>query len=236
MLDRSRTRVALAAIARQIGYGVLALAAACAQDVPAALDHVDVQTQALSAAGAESPSPRVDSAWDYFRFWYALHRRWHRRWRAEPAEQHQCGDAERQGDEQCDDGNLDAGDGCDASCELEDDATTPGDDRPGFVLCASSEDPGLTCSPEQRCCRSPENVCDSLEQDCQRPDVTVGWGDNCDGPEDCEDGLTCVRGKYGAGCTPANPQQGYPVLCHVEADCAFMPETRCAEDGSCVKL
>jgi cysteine-rich repeat protein len=230
MLNLSWTRVTRAVVGRRIGCAVLVLAALCASYQPA-----------LAVAEDSVEQPQADpsiTAWDYyFRAWYRLHRRWHRIWRGHGPIQAKCGDGKLQSDEQCDDGNVDPSDGCDASCQLEDNPTTPGDDRPGFVLCASNADPNLTCSPEQRCCRSPENVCDTWAQDCQRPDVTVGWGDNCDGPEDCDDELTCVRGsKYGASCTPSNPKQGYPVLCHADTDCAFLPEAGCGSDGVCAKL
>lgn len=232
MLNLSWTRVTLAVVRRRIGYTLLAFAAVSASYLPpaAAADEV--------AVTADDDTQPTISAWEFFSswYWYRLHRRWHRLWHGGQTPGTTCGDAELQPNEQCDDGNRESNDGCDARCQLEDNAATPGDDRPGYVACTSEADPELTCSPEQRCCRSPENVCDSLEQDCQRPDVTVGWGDNCDGPEDCEAGLTCVRGKYGASCTPANPQQGYPVLCHTDSDCAFLPETRCAADGICTKL
>jgi hypothetical protein len=152
--------------------------------------------------------------------------RWHHRWH--PPQNSGGAGGDDHGDN--DHGNQDAG------TPITDDTNTPGDDRPGFVSCPGGDDPGLVCDPEQRCCRSPEITCDSLEQDCKRPDVTVGWGDNCDGPEDCEDGWTCVRGKYGASCTPATAQQGYPVLCHSDRDCAFIPESQCRSDGVCVKL
>jgi hypothetical protein len=204
-----------------VASSLLLSAAACApetQDVAAAESSTAL---ALSAAGtaaepaADAGAPQtIESAWDYFLelrrlAWWRWHRRWH------PTQN---------------DGDQDAG------TPVEDDANTPGDDRAGFVSCPGGDDAALVCSPEQRCCRSPLITCDSIEQDCQRPDVTVGWGDNCDGPEDCEAGLTCVRGKYGASCTPPNPQQGYPVLCHATTDCVFLPESYCREDGVCAKF
>ncbi|HTU58652.1 MAG TPA: DUF4215 domain-containing protein [Polyangiales bacterium] len=231
MINLTRALSTLAAVKRLAGCLALVLALVCASQQV----HAQEQPSPDSAEEAQAPG----SAWDYFRAIARLHWRWYLLWlerqRAQ-ASHERCGDGELQTNEQCDDGNIEAGDGCSAECAIEDNATTPGDDRPGFVSCASSADPSLTCSPEQRCCRSPENVCDTLEQDCQRPDVTVGWGDDCDGPEDCDTDLTCVRGKYGSSCTPANPQQGYPVLCHVDSDCSFVPESRCGADGSCIKL
>jgi cysteine-rich repeat protein len=222
MLDLSRARVI-----------ALVLAIACTTQ------PIQAQEPPTGSDGAEQ-SEAPGTPWDYVRAWSRLHWRWYLLWlerqRAQGATDERCGDGELQEGEQCDDGNLEPDDGCGTRCELADNPGTPGDDRPGFVLCASSTDPSLTCSPEQRCCRSPENVCDTLEQDCQRPDVTVGWGDDCDGPEDCASELTCVRGKYGTSCTPANPQQGYPVLCHVDSDCSFIPETRCGAEGACAKL
>jgi len=230
MFDLTGAPGTLAAVKRSASCVALALAL-----MTTATQLVHAQEVPDSAEEAEAPG----SAWDYLRALARLHWRWYLLWldrqRAE-ATHEQCGDGELQADEQCDDGNIEPADGCSAACAIEDNTATPGDDRPGFVLCASSTDATLTCSPEQRCCRSPENVCDTLEQDCQRPDVTVGWGDDCDGPEDCDSDLTCVRGKYGSSCTPANPQQGYPVLCHVDSDCSFVPETRCGADGVCVKL
>lgn len=208
MLNLSWTRVTLTVVRRRIGYTLLAFAAVCTSYPPAMASADDPEVV------QEDAPERAIGAWDFFRawYWYRLHRRWHRLWR----------DAQGGEPTQPD--------------VKEDNVNTPGDDRPGYVLCASADDPSLTCSPEQRCCRSPENVCDSLQQDCQRPDVTVGWGDNCDGPEDCEQGLTCVRAKYGASCTAANPQQAYPVMCHADRDCMFLPEARCGADGVCAKL
>jgi cysteine-rich repeat protein len=237
MLDLSGALGTLAVARRRVGCValVLALAVACTPEPAQAQAEPTSTSGSEEAADPEAPG----TAWDYFRTWYRLQWRWHRLWlerRRAEASHERCGDAQLQSSEQCDDGNTAPGDGCSASCELEDKAETPGDDRPGFVLCASSADARLTCSPEQRCCRSPENVCDTLERDCQREDVTVGWGDDCDGPEDCEADLTCVSSKYGSSCTGANPQQGYPVLCHVDSDCAFILEARCGADGVCTKL
>lgn len=234
MLDLTRALVTLAAVKRSLGCVALALALTCTTQLVHAQEE-----PSTDSANTDEDAVGPGSAWDYFRALARLRWRWYLLWldrqRAEDTLE-QCGDGELQTNEQCDDGNVEPADGCGAQCEIEDSAETPGDDRPGFVLCASSTDPSLTCSPEQRCCRSPENVCDTLEQDCQRPNVTVGWGDDCDGPEDCDTGLTCVRGKYGSSCTPVNPQQGYPVLCHVHSDCSFLPETRCGSDGVCIKL
>lgn len=228
MSDRTTALETLSAVKRSLGCTLLVLALTCAAQPALA------QTQPDDAEDSAAPG----TVWDYFRALARLRWRWYLLWleRQREARHEECGDGELQGAEQCDDGNREAGDGCSERCELEDDLSTPGDDRPGFVSCASESDENLTCSPEQRCCRSPENVCDTLEQDCQRPDVTVGWGDDCDGPEDCDAERTCVRSKYGASCQPQNPQQGYPVLCHRHSDCAFLPETRCDSDGVCVKL
>jgi hypothetical protein len=215
MLSLCRAQLSLV-----VASSLLLAAAACGVNTEDFAAAESSTALALSAAGAAQEPPAdagtpqtIANAWDYFRElrrlrWWRWHRRWH------PTEN----------DDQ------------DAGTAVDDDANTPGDDRPGFVSCPGSDDAALVCSPEQRCCRSPLITCDSIEQDCQRPDVTVGWGDNCDGPEDCEAGLTCVRGKYGASCTPANPQQGYPVLCHSDSDCVFIPESYCRVDGICVKF
>lgn len=231
----------------QLRWAALALmTTACAAETPAGAvdardrsEAVGVTQQALLGSYAGAPA-EPDDAWSH---WAAI-QRWHARaWRHRHHRHHdhepdwlRCGDATLDADEQCDDGNREPNDGCDARCQLEDDASTPGDDRPGYVACASNAAPDLTCSPEQQCCRSPENVCDDLEQQCRREGVTVAWGDDCDGPEDCDSGLSCVRSKYGASCVPQNPQQGYPVLCHSHADCLFLPESGCAPDGVCTKL
>jgi cysteine-rich repeat protein len=236
---RLKLSISMLKVHLRLCAGVLALVVTCAV-LPAAAQTAPGEEEAPTTTTTTTTSESAAAAWnEYLRAWYVvLHRRWHRIWGGghEEPPTSLCGDGELAEGEQCDDGNAETGDGCDASCQREDDAATPGDDRPGYVACASADDPALICSPEQRCCRSPENVCDPIERDCQRPDVTVGWGDNCDGPEDCEDGLTCVRAKYGASCQPSNPQQGYPVLCHVDSDCNFLPEHRCAADGICVKL
>jgi cysteine-rich repeat protein len=135
-------------------------------------------------------------------------------------------------DEACDDGNQTDHDGCSASCKLDDDARTPGDDRPGYVLCAVPPAPGITCGPGTLCCLTDGPVCADVEQGCvDRYNVA-----SCDGPEDCANtGFHCeLQSHYGSSCTPS---EGQITWCHHDADCArlfpWLGDGVCSLAGAC---
>ncbi|MES1183579.1 MAG: hypothetical protein ABUL60_07170 [Myxococcales bacterium] len=143
-----------------------------------------------------------------------------------------CGDGVVDGDEACDDGNRADHDGCSASCELDDDARTPGDDRPGYVVCAVPPAPGITCGLGTLCCLTDGPVCADVEQGCvDRYNVA-----SCDGPEDCSrpDFHCELQSHYGTSCTPS---EGQVTWCHRDADCAnlfpWLGDGVCSSAGTC---
>jgi cysteine-rich repeat protein len=132
-----------------------------------------------------------------------------------------CGNAVIEEGEACDDGNVIAGDGCSESCALDDNTSTPGDDRPDYFSCGVT-----TCVPGELCCTgSPSCVPESVG--CPVPGRPL---DDCDGPEDCGADESCWVTRSGSFCNAA--RSGYYVVCHTDDDCAtapcFMsPETIC---------
>ena len=133
-----------------------------------------------------------------------------------------CGDGALQAGEQCDDGNTTSRDGCSASCGFDDDTSTPGDDRPGFMVCGSSN-----CATGDECCLDGSgNV-----RVCQLPGTTCNgvWGE-CDGPEDCSNGDLCWEARWPL-CTPPDSLDPRGTRrCHTDADC--QEDTTCMS-GSC---
>jgi cysteine-rich repeat protein len=139
-----------------------------------------------------------------------------------------CGNGAIDPEEACDDGNTSAGDGCGSYCQLDDDWSTPGDDRAGFLTCASvSAGVSLTCRPDMGCCDS-GTECQPDPSYCQSP----FFFKDCDGPEDCPTGMQCwAQSKY-TGCD-AHPEQTYGgVRCHTDADCFMSAVNPCVE-GFC---
>lgn len=136
-----------------------------------------------------------------------------------------CGDGVVGAGELCDDGNLVDGDGCSSACQLDDNLGTVGDDRAGFVLCASPfGSPAVTCGPGLGCCNDPPGThCELSNQQCQSPFDFQG----CDGPEDCG----------GAGCdvtrntTACGASVAFNVRCHIDADCPHAGDV--CDRGSC---
>jgi len=127
-----------------------------------------------------------------------------------------CGDGVVNQNEACDDGNVQGGDGCSASCELDDNLATPGDDRPGYVICRVGDGPEISCGPDQGCCLNGTDadpsvpVCAAAMSDCE---VTPAF-ETCDGHEDCPTGTRCRGTRFGNACG-----QGYYDVCHTSADC-----------------
>ena len=146
-----------------------------------------------------------------------------------------CGNRVVENGEACDDGNLTSGDGCSASCQREDNAKTPGDDRAGYATCTSSSSgTALTCGDGLGCCPDPTNVpagpiCAATRTDCGFVMAFIVF---CDGPEDCAAGQVCLNGKYDNSCVTGQPGPagGYAQLCHSDRDCGT---AKCASDGWC---
>jgi cysteine-rich repeat protein len=134
-----------------------------------------------------------------------------------------CGDGVVGLGEACDDGNVTNGDGCSSTCQLDDNISTPGDDRAGFVMCSSPfGGPPVTCGPGLGCCNDPGGArCAASLTECQSPFDFQG----CDGPEDC--GSACVVGRSITACSVP----GFETRCHVDADCVN-PGDVC-DRGSC---
>jgi cysteine-rich repeat protein len=121
-----------------------------------------------------------------------------------------CGNGAVEAGESCDDGNVVGGDGCSAICQPDDDTSTPGDDRAGFVACGA-----VTCVVGDNCCPSAQ-MCLGAASDCGGGPMDPG--NACDGPEDCPVGLLCSQTKSGIRCS--QPSGGvFAVLCHTDADC-----------------
>jgi len=134
-----------------------------------------------------------------------------------------CGDGVVHGDEECDDGNTIGGDGCSASCTFDNNPKTPGDDRPGVMVCGVGQPP---CRTDGQCCES------QGKQQCVRvPTACRGRANYCDGPEDCATGEVCWQARS-ATCIAedSTPQYG-DRRCHTDADCDKY-ET-CSTKGTC---
>jgi cysteine-rich repeat protein len=142
---------------------------------------------------------------------------------------HFCGDGTLDPGEACDDGNSIGSDGCSSTCQFDDDASTPGDDRAGFLTCTNEEEGvSLTCSRGNGCCSEP-TACRPNEFDCLSP----FWFQACDGPEDCHEGEQCWTQNQYVGCTvsPTWNDAG-DVLCHTDADC-ILPAVNPCLAGRC---
>lgn len=142
-----------------------------------------------------------------------------------------CGDGRVDDGEICDDGNRAGSDGCSASCEPDDDASTPGDDRAGYFVCAEPLGLGVTCGPGSVCCLTGGPVCVSAEQGCSDVFNVV----SCDGPEDCTHSSEhCETLTHGTSCTPS---EGSVTWCHHDRDCVgvfpWLPDGECSITGAC---
>jgi cysteine-rich repeat protein len=129
-----------------------------------------------------------------------------------------CGNSAIETGEVCDDGNTTSGDGCSSTCQLDDNLSTPGDDRAGYMACA-----GITCSPGSVCCTG-------ASQGCTTMSACSGFAGTCDGPEDCPSGHVCYVG-HAAYCDVVNSGSGSVLHCHRTADCPTGQS--CASEGSC---
>ncbi len=138
-----------------------------------------------------------------------------------------CGDGSIDPGEACDDGNSIDGDGCSASCELDDNLGTPGDDRAGYVTCTGTNaGASVTCGPGLGCCNDPDGTtCAASGSDCVSPFDFQG----CDGDEDCpQAGTQCWVYRT----TDCWSQSGYELRCHTDSDC-IAPEDSCDASGQC---
>jgi cysteine-rich repeat protein len=139
-----------------------------------------------------------------------------------------CGNHVLEEGEACDDGNTQSGDGCDTTCQPDDNLATPGDDRPGYVLCTDRES-GQTfgCGPGQGCCTQAGMHCAASSGECG---TAAPFFDVCDGPEDCaSSGRPCWAGRFGRICDRGTDGSGN--ACHTDADC--IPNAPVCENGSC---
>jgi len=135
---------------------------------------------------------------------------------------YQCGDGIVQAGEACDDGNQVAGDGC-YQCHLDDLASTPGDDRAGYVTCNR-----MTCGPGMGCCNDAVG-CALSNQECVSPFDFI----TCDGPEDCPSASAprCAVSNHSIGCGVGSPSYG--IRCHTDADCPPDSYENPCTQGSC---
>jgi cysteine-rich repeat protein len=140
-----------------------------------------------------------------------------------------CGNGEVDPGEACDDGNVTSGDGCSANCQFDDDLSTPGDDRAGYVACTDTPNVhGLTCKPGLWCCPFTEScVTGDYADDC----IDAHGAQACDGPEDCRAGLVCMRYKV-TTCEAPSEGMGSARRCHTDAQCPA--QKHCDATGDCV--
>jgi hypothetical protein len=102
-----------------------------------------------------------------------------------------------------------------AKCK-QDDPSTPGDDRAGYVSCSDpATQASMTCGPNLGCCShaGPSCAADGTQCSAGQP-----FFDACDGPEDCAGtGYPCWQGRFGNICS--TPAGGFNIVCHTNADC-----------------
>lgn len=115
----------------------------------------------------------------------------------------------------------------DPPTEVQDDPSTPGDDRVGYTACGAE-----TCTPGSICCAGDIGCARSVEA-C----VAAGAPDyldyqTCDGPEDCAAPEQCAVSRHWVSCgTPSF----YGLRCHRDSDCVSTPESPnpCRPSGYC---
>jgi cysteine-rich repeat protein len=141
-----------------------------------------------------------------------------------------CGSGSIDPGELCDDGNNVDGDGCNANCRgglLQDDPSTPGDDRSGRIACGGT--PAVTCGVGLNCCLPFEST---TEFECTPEDASAcGLFSECDGPEDCRVNQVCTEQPFGSFLCLNGPFGG--VRCHTSADC--QAGSLC-DDGLCAAV
>jgi hypothetical protein len=115
----------------------------------------------------------------------------------------------------------------DPQTEPDDDPSTPGDDRAGYLVCGAQ-----TCPPGSVCCAGDIGCAPSLEAcvAAGAPDYT-GYR-TCDGPEDCAPTEACAVSRHWVSC---GSPSFYGVLCHKDSDCVSTPESPnpCQPTGYC---
>jgi fibro-slime domain-containing protein len=140
---------------------------------------------------------------------------------------HVCGDGVLGKDEACDDGNTNSGDGCDASCQLEDGWLCPG---PGRHCIAKECGDGLIVDVEQ-CDDGNDTSGDGCSSTCK---LEPGWACGSDAP------TTCHRTTCGDGhregfeqCDDGNriPYDGCSPDCAIEPKCDGGQCTAVCGDG-----
>jgi hypothetical protein len=111
--------------------------------------------------------------------------------------------------------------------EEQDDRSTPGDDRAGYIACGYDTcPPGLICCPGEIGCAANQGEC--IEKGA--PDGTDY--STCDGPEDCPFDEACAVSRHWVSCGPAT---FYGVRCHRDSDCVSTPDVPnpCQPSGYC---
>lgn len=103
----------------------------------------------------------------------------------------------------------------------EDDPTTVGDDRAGYVACGSE-----SCASGSGCCIDGP-ACGANNQECASPYAFK----TCDGPEDCPAGTQCAIAPHAIYC--GIPSPSYGVVCHTDADCDQNQYSNPCTDGAC---
>ncbi|MES1184581.1 MAG: PKD domain-containing protein [Myxococcales bacterium] len=115
----------------------------------------------------------------------------------------------------------------DSDPQSQDDPSTPGDDRIGYLVCgAESCLPGSTCCAGDIGCAASPEACLAAGA----PDY-LGYR-TCDGPEDCAPTEACAVSRHWVSCGPAT---FYGVLCHKDSDCVSTPDNPnpCQPNGYC---
>lgn len=173
----------------------------------AALSNASELTCTAAGSGSETPAQEATPAGRHCRH----HGRCH------------CGDGVLQPGEQCDDGNHANGDGCDARCRHDDDTATPGDDRPGYMVCKAAG----VCATLTECCiagSGSTGQCQEAGSSCQGV-----WG-QCDGPEDCADSEICWEARWPLCSTADNHDPRGARRCHHTEQCGA---DEICDDGYC---
>jgi hypothetical protein len=99
------------------------------------------------------------------------------------------------------------------------------------VACGSE---GLTCGPGLGCCVQSLDDAGRVRGPACMPDASTCTYNptflDCDGPEDCEAGVSCWASRFRNACGTG----GWSRLCHTDADCN-VARSRCASNGLCTE-